>query len=228
MSEPLAQRQYPYGVRILSYCPLSACSWQHEDGPLPEGSGASVDEAVTSILTEHFAALEEIVQAHLETHSLLEWVQEVMRLREHAAGAVTVSRDDLAAVYGYARHFDVGSDTSMLRIRFALGLPGPGMMERMCETAESYTCASCGGAFTKGRSDEEAMAEARSLLPADQLSDPGGLAVICDPRWLGIMGRVQVEAPEMLAPGAALVPGACYRTSGGLPVHVTNACRCPR
>jgi hypothetical protein len=97
MSESLAQYQWPPGAKIISYCPLSTCSWQHHDGPLPEGFGATIDEVVTDVLAKHFAALEEICQAHLGTHPLLEWVQEVMRLREQAAGAVTVSRDDLVA-----------------------------------------------------------------------------------------------------------------------------------
>ena len=98
----------------------------------------------------------------------------------------------------------------------------------MSETMESYTCASCGSTFTKGQSDEDAMTEARSLLPADQLDDPGELETVCDDCWRGIMGRVQIEAPELLVPGAEPVPGTCYRTSGGLPVHVRPACRCPR
>jgi hypothetical protein len=82
MTEPLAPRQYPPGSRIISYCPLPACSWQHEDPVLPEGSGATMDEAVADITAKHFVGLEKIVKAHLETHALLEWVQELARLRD--------------------------------------------------------------------------------------------------------------------------------------------------
>lgn len=41
--------------------------------------------------------------------------------------AVIVSRDDLRAVYDYARHFDVDGDPAMTRVRSALGL----LRERM-------------------------------------------------------------------------------------------------
>lgn len=33
---------------------------------------------------------------------------------------MTVNREDLAAVYGYARHFDVDSDPAMKRVSEAL------------------------------------------------------------------------------------------------------------
>jgi hypothetical protein len=107
MSEPLTPYQFPSGTKIISYCPLSECSWQHHDGPLPEGSGATIDEAVTDILTKHFAALEEICQAHLETHSLLEWVEEVTRLGGELAklrGIVTDARSALGCEFPYAPH----------------------------------------------------------------------------------------------------------------------------
>jgi hypothetical protein len=81
------------------------------------------------------------------------------------------------------------------------------------------------GTFTKGRSDEEAAAERSALLgPAD----PGdSTETVCDACWLGMMGRIQIEAPELLRPDAAPVPGTCYRTGGGLLVRVRPACRCP-
>lgn len=88
----------------------------------------------------------------------------------------------------------------------------------------TYTCESCGGTWEKGWTDEEAEAEGRALL-ADP--DAGGTAVICDDCFRLIMSRVQVEAPELLVPGATLVAGACYRTPGGLPVHYAG-CWCPR
>jgi DNA-directed RNA polymerase subunit RPC12/RpoP len=45
-------------------------------------------------------------------------------------------------------------------------------------TSASYTCARCGGRFTKGRSDEEAAAESRAIWgPQDDL------AVVCEDCW---------------------------------------------
>lgn len=87
----------------------------------------------------------------------------------------------------------------------------------------TFTCASCGGTYEKGCTDEEAAAEQRSLI-ADIEDDT---AVTCDDCFRKIMGRVQLEAPELLVPGAPLVEGACYRTPGGLPVHYAG-CWCPR
>jgi len=86
VNEELAGFQWPPAARVVSYCPLSSCSWQHEDPPLPDGSGQTTDEIVADIMTKHFTALEEIVKAHLETHSLLEWVQEVRRLSDAREG----------------------------------------------------------------------------------------------------------------------------------------------
>ena len=110
MDNPVTQ--FPPGARILLHCPL-LCGWQYEETALPPG-GPFADH--WDALRLHFAAAEDVVRAHLETHSLLEWVQEVMRLRDQAAGTVTVNRDDLAEVHGYARQFDVGSDPSMKRV----------------------------------------------------------------------------------------------------------------
>jgi hypothetical protein len=47
-----------------------------------------------------------------------------MRLRCQAAGTVIVNRDDLAEVHGYARHFDVDSDSSMMRVAALLAGTG--------------------------------------------------------------------------------------------------------
>lgn len=93
---------------------------------------------------------------------------------------------------------------------------------------ETYTCASCGGRFTRSGdwSDEDAAAEAASLIPAEQFDE--GVAVVCDSCFKAIMGRVQIEAPQLLLAGAPLVAGACYRTAGGHPVHIRPACKCPR
>lgn len=93
------------------------------------------------------------------------------------------------------------------------------------ETASTFTCDNCGKTRKKGWSDEEAAAEALSLHPASDLA--AGTGVVCDDCFTHIMGRVQVEAPELLAPGAPRIPGACYRSGYGFPVHM-KGCRCPR
>jgi hypothetical protein len=82
VNDDVAPHEYPPGSRIILYCPLLACPWQHDGPPLPEGSGSAADEAVADVLAKHFAGLEEAVKAHLETHTLLEWVQELARLRD--------------------------------------------------------------------------------------------------------------------------------------------------
>lgn len=100
----------------------------------------------------------------------------------------------------------------------------------MSETTEqtaygTFTCAACGGTYEKGVSDEEQQAEAEELMPVADLDE--GTGTVCGDCFRRIMGRAQIEAPELLRPGAPLVPGACYRTPGGLPVHYSG-CWCPR
>lgn len=91
---------------------------------------------------------------------------------------------------------------------------------------DTFTCDDCGNEFPKGWSDAEADAEFHALIPGDNLES--GRATVCDDCWKGIMGRIQIEAPELLAPGASIVPGTCHRTPRGHVVHVRPACRCPR
>lgn len=100
------------------------------------------------------------------------------------------------------------------------------MADAVPETVK-FTCANCGGEFEKSWSDEEAAAEAASLIPAEQFEE-SGTAVVCDDCFRAIIGRVQIEAPELLLPDAPRVAGACYLSQGGFPVHVRPACRCPR
>jgi hypothetical protein len=45
--------------------------------------------------------------------------------------------------------------------------------------AEKYTCAACGGTFSKGWSEEEALAESRDVFGVDPAQDPT-MAVVCD------------------------------------------------
>lgn len=93
--------------------------------------------------------------------------------------------------------------------------------------SDSFTCANCGGTFEKTWSDEEAAAEAAGLLPAEQF-EASGTAMVCDDCFKAIIGRVQIEAPELLLPGAPRVKGACYLTGRGHAVHIRASCRCPR
>ena len=67
----------------------------------------------------------------------------------------------------------------------------------MSGQGESYTCANCKKTCVKGWSDEEAMAEARSLFPAAHLAaeEPG---IVCDPCFQAIMEWARVNAPELL------------------------------
>jgi hypothetical protein len=87
----------------------------------------------------------------------------------------------------------------------------------------TFTCASCGGTWEKGWTEAEKEAERRSLFA--ELDDETD--TVCEDCFRRLMGRVQVEAPELLAPGAPLVEGACYRTESGLPVHYAG-CWCPK
>jgi hypothetical protein len=72
-------------------CPLAACPWKGTDPP-PERDEVIASEAdVWRVMRDRAVAAEEVVRAHLETHSLLEWVQEVMRLR----GELTATLESL-------------------------------------------------------------------------------------------------------------------------------------
>jgi hypothetical protein len=66
---------------------------------------------------------------------------------------------------------------------------------------ESYICDCCGGTFVKTRSDEEALAEARSeWKPGGEgdVSNPEDNAVICDDCFRELMEWAKVNAPEAL------------------------------
>ena len=68
----------------------------------------------------------------------------------------------------------------------------------MSGTGESYTCERCGGTFTKGWSDEEALAEAQDLFPAAHIAEPDDQATVCDPCYREIMAWAQGNAPDLL------------------------------
>jgi len=67
-------------------CPLAACPWEGTDPPPPPGEAITSDADVWRFIGDRAMAAEEVVRAHLETHSLLEWVQELARLRNGING----------------------------------------------------------------------------------------------------------------------------------------------
>ena len=71
----------------------------------------------------------------------------------------------------------------------------------MSETADTFTCDSCGETFDKTWSDEEAAAEAQELFPGIDASDPEEAGTVCDDCFNHIMGRVREEAPELIGEG---------------------------
>jgi hypothetical protein len=67
----------------------------------------------------------------------------------------------------------------------------------MSGKGEPFTCAVCHGTLEKGRSDEEAMAEARSLYPARDL-EAGEPGITCDSCFQKVMAWARLNAPEHL------------------------------
>ena len=58
----------------------------------------------------------------------------------------------------------------------------------------TFTCGHCGRTFDDlGPSDEEAMAEARSVFTEQELS--GELAVVCDDCWVAVVEAKERERP---------------------------------
>ena len=91
--------------RTVLCCPLAECGWfvplpdPGAEAVVPAGrlgeyaaalrdfepGGDPFAEAVFGQLLRQYLAVDETVRAHLATHSLLEWVQEVTRLRDELA-----------------------------------------------------------------------------------------------------------------------------------------------
>lgn len=92
-----------FGVRVERlHCPLSSCEWTHDRtpgeathtppggvSPLRDGPPATLQEAIAdaayAILLADLLEVESVLREHLETHTLLEWVQEVTRLQSEVA-----------------------------------------------------------------------------------------------------------------------------------------------
>lgn len=67
-------------------CPIGSCEWTRDDpGPDPsEGTGETIGQAAENAVRAYLLRAESAIREHLETHPLLEWAQEVMRLRDQA------------------------------------------------------------------------------------------------------------------------------------------------
>lgn len=57
---------------------------------------------------------------------------------------------------------------------------------------ETYQCALCGGTFEKGRSDEDAVAEAKKLFGVDNANTDPSMLVICDPCFQTEMSTIKM------------------------------------
>lgn len=85
-------------MRDRRFCPL--CDWYHDTGDpdmtLPADVAAGVktiDEATYLLALEHFRQVDGVIRAHLETHSLEEWLRATADLA-YLRGAVALG--DLA------------------------------------------------------------------------------------------------------------------------------------
>jgi hypothetical protein len=107
----------PAGTTVY-YCPLSACGWVHPEAPItPDEVAVTFGELAADVIGARLAAVEDAVREHLETHTLLEWVQEITRLRSaveagrHALRQVGEGLEALAAASAAVRA-QVPADTS--------------------------------------------------------------------------------------------------------------------
>lgn len=74
-------------------CPIDPCKWVWDE-PEPELPDIGADPY--TVLRARLAGTESVIRAHVETHPLLDWVQEVMRLR----GELDRERRDSSLVAG--------------------------------------------------------------------------------------------------------------------------------
>ena len=78
--------QFPSGS-MLYRCPL--CPWGHWQRPLTtEELIATYSLPAIEVEMQRTLAVESAVEAHLKTHTLLEWVQEVGRLRSELEAVI--------------------------------------------------------------------------------------------------------------------------------------------
>lgn len=60
-------------------------------------------------------------------------------------------------------------------------------------SGKTFKCAQCGGVFDKGRSDEEANAEALDLWGVENATEADGMAVVCDDCFKAFMSAATAE-----------------------------------
>lgn len=91
----------PAGTTVY-YCPL--CGWTHAQLPPTEREIIEVaDEPAVTVLRRRLAGVEAEVEAHLNTHPLLEWLTEVTRLRgevDRLTKGVTLAECDAVLAVG--------------------------------------------------------------------------------------------------------------------------------
>jgi len=70
-------------VTVRYECPIGPRPWTLDNpGPDPsEGCGQTIEEIAFSAVRAHLLRSEAAIRGHLETHSLLEWAQEIQRLK---------------------------------------------------------------------------------------------------------------------------------------------------
>lgn len=68
-------------------CPLSACGWSYDDTGLTSSDAAGAADAADintwmhQTALGHAARINAVIEAHVSTHSVLEWMTEVARLQ---------------------------------------------------------------------------------------------------------------------------------------------------
>ncbi|MFI1580033.1 hypothetical protein [Embleya sp. NPDC020630] len=90
--------EYVRGLDVFRHhCPIDVCPWHHDEptggGPRrfavdrrPDGT-LDIGGAINRDVAERAQRREAIVEAHAETHTAMEWVTEVRRLRRALAVA---------------------------------------------------------------------------------------------------------------------------------------------
>jgi len=86
LDEVIAARM-PAGTMVY-YCPFA--DWVHPQAPMTtEEIAASFSRSVAEVLGERLAEAEGAIKAHLETHTLLEWLTRCQHLEGQVATANT-------------------------------------------------------------------------------------------------------------------------------------------
>jgi hypothetical protein len=78
----------PFSPQTIVSCPIRSCTWtsnftQTPANPVTVAPTTDIYAILHAVLANH----EAVIREHLETHTLLEWVQEVTRLREELEAA---------------------------------------------------------------------------------------------------------------------------------------------